>query len=219
MNTPSNQDPRLDNAAATDETVLAQHEKAIGKQPDDKGHYRLTPLVMLFVFAGFVFFGATYLVRYSGHFDPRIFNETQKEIGSATAAVVDPVVMGQKFYNAGACNTCHQATGVGVPGAIPPLIKSEWVMSEERAIRIVLHGLQGPITVNGQNYNSVMPAFGKVAGGGFNWSDERIAHVLTYVRQAWGNSAPPVTKEKVAEIHAKEGDRKPWTAAELEKFP
>jgi mono/diheme cytochrome c family protein len=219
MSTPSNQDPRLDQAAATDDSVLAQHEKVLGKQPDDRGHYRLTPLVMLFVFAGFIFFGATYLGRFSGHFDPRVYNENLKEFGASKAAAVavDPVVLGEKLFNNAACNTCHQTTGLGLPGAIPPLAGSDWAQGpEDRVIRIVLHGLQGPIKVAGKDFNSAMPAFGKVAGGGFNWSDDKIAAVLTYVRQAWGNKAPPITAAKVAEIHSQVGDHKPWTAEELE---
>lgn len=221
MSTPSNHDPRLDQSAASDEQVLMEHEKIVGKQPDDRGHYRLMPLAMLFVFAGFIFFGATYLGRFSGHFDARIFNENQKHFGTDKAApvAIDPVVLGEKLFNQAACNTCHQSTGLGQPGAIPPLAGSEWVNSEERAIRIVLYGVSGPITVKGANYNSAMPAFGKVAGGGFNWSDDKIAAVLTYVRQAWGNSAPPITAEQVAAIHSKEGDHKPWTAEELQKLP
>lgn len=220
MSTPSNQDPRLDQAAVTDENVLTQHDKLLGKQPDDRGHYRLMPLAMLFIFAGFIFFGATYLGRFAGHFDSRIYNENEREFGGAKVAAgpVDPVVLGEKLFNNAACNACHQSTGVGVPGAIPPLAGSEWAQGpEDRAIRIVLYGLQGPIKVAGKDFNSAMPAFGKVAGGGFNWSDDKIAAVLTYVRQAWGNKAAPVTAAKVTEIHNQVGDHKAWTAEELEK--
>jgi mono/diheme cytochrome c family protein len=65
-----------------------------------------------------------------------------------------------------------------------------------------------------------MPIFGKgVTNSDYNWSDDKIAAVLTYVRSEWGNAAAPVTTEKVAEIHAKEGDHKPWTSDELQKFP
>ncbi|PTX92627.1 cytochrome c [Opitutus sp. ER46] len=221
MSTPSNQDPRLDDAAVTDENVLAQHQKLVGKQPDEKGQYRLMPLGMLFLFAGFIFFGATYLGRYSGKFDARIYDENVKEFGAVKKATgpVDPVVLGEKLFNNAACNTCHQATGTGVPGAIPPLVGSEWVKgTEERTVRIVLYGLQGPITVAGGNYNSAMPAFGKVAGSGYNWSDEKVAAVVSYIRHKWGDNAAPVTAAKVAEIRTKEGDRKAWTADELMKI-
>lgn len=221
MSTPSNKDPRLDQAVATDESVLAQHEKVLGKQPDDRGHYRLMPLAMLFIFAGFIFFGATYLGRFSGHFDSRIYNENLREFGAAKAAAVqmDPVAMGEKLFNsAGACNTCHQVTGLGIPGAIPPLAGSDWAQGpEDRAIRIVLYGLQGPIKVSGKDFNSAMPAFGKVAGSGYNWTDEKVAAVLTYVRQAWGNKAPAVAAAKVAEIRGQIGDHKAWSPDELLK--
>ena len=222
MSTPSETNPRFDQSAVTDESLLVAHEKLLGKQPDEKARYRLLPLNLLFFFSGLIFFGGTYLGRYAGHFDPLVFNENVKHSGGAGAAVVaaNPVEVGKKLFNNAACNTCHQATGVGVPGAIPPLVKSEWATgSEERVIRIVLHGLQGPIKVEGVDYNSAMPAFGRVAGSGYNWTDDKIAAVLTYVRQEWGNQAGPISTEKVTEIRTKEGDHKAWTAAELEKLP
>jgi mono/diheme cytochrome c family protein len=220
MSTPSQRDPRIDQPAVTDEALLAQHEKLLGKQPDDRAHYRLMPLAILFVFAGFIFFGATYLGRFAGRFDPRIYNENLREFGTAKAQVAaDPVVVGEKLFNNAACNTCHQTTGLGMPGVFPPLAGSEWAQGpEERVIRIVLYGLQGPIKVEGKDFNSMMPAFGKVAGGGYNWSDDKIAAVLTYVRQAWGNKAGPITAEQVAAIHTKEGDHKQWAPAELENI-
>jgi mono/diheme cytochrome c family protein len=225
MSSSPNPDPRIDQAAVTDESLLTTHEKLLGKQPDEKAHYRLMPLNLLFIFSGLIFFAGTYLNKYSAHFNPHAYNEEVPEgmlgKGAAPAAPADPIEVGKKGYNAaGACVTCHLPTGLGQPGAIPPLAGSEWAVgSEERMIRIALYGLQGPITVKGTNFSSAMPAFGKVAGSGFNFSDERIAAILTYVRQEWGNQAPPVTKEKVAEIHNKEGDRKAYTADELSKLP
>ena len=222
MSTPPNSDPRVDQAAVTDESLLAVHEKILGSQPDEKARYKLLPLNLLFIFSGLIFFAGTYMNRYAGRFDPHVYDENLKSTkGEAVAAVpVDPVVVGKKLFNNAACNTCHQATGLGQPGAIPPLVASEWATGPaERVIRIVLYGLQGPITVNGAAYNSAMPPFGRVAGSGFNWSDDKVAAVLTYVRQEWGNQANAITTEKVAEIRAKEGDHKPWTAEELLKIP
>ena len=221
MSTPTQNDSRVDQAAVTDETLLVAHEKLLGKQPDEKARYRLLPLNLLFIFSGLIFFGGTYLGRYAGHFDPLIFNENAKHGAAATAApAANPIDIGRKLYNNAACNTCHQPNGQGLPGAFPPLVGSEWVAgSEERVIRIVLHGLVGPIKVKGADFNSAMPAFGRVAGSGYNWTDDKVAAVLTYVRQEWGNTAGPISTEKVAEIRAKEGDHKPWSAAELEKLP
>jgi mono/diheme cytochrome c family protein len=222
MITPSQPDPRVDQAAITDDSLLAAHEKVLGKQPDEKGNYRLMPLALLFTGAALIMFGGTYLGRYAGYFDPRVYNENARHGGTTDAAApkADPIEVGKKLYNNAACNTCHQPNGVGVPGAIPPLANSEWVAgSEERMIRIVLHGLMGPIKVAGTEYNSAMPAFGRVAGSGYNWTDDKVAAVVSYVRKEWGKDAGPVSPEKVAEIRTKEGDHKAWTAPELEKLP
>jgi mono/diheme cytochrome c family protein len=57
-----------------------------------------------------------------------------------------------------------------------------------------------------------MPSFGTA---GFNWSDEKIAAVLSYVRQEWGNKAPAVDAARVAQVRQQVGDRKAWTQDEL----
>jgi mono/diheme cytochrome c family protein len=222
MSQPSHSDPRVDQAAASDDSLVAAHEELLAKKPNDGANYRLLPLNLLFVFSGLIFFAGTYLNSFSGHFDPRIYDEhALPHTGDAAVAKVDPVVLGKKLFNNAACNTCHQVTGLGQPGVYPPLVGSEWVVgSEERVIRILLHGLQGPVTVKGTTYNAAaMPAFGKVAGSGYNWSDDKIAAVLTYIRSEWGNAAGPITTEQVAAVHAKEGDRKAWSADDLQKLP
>lgn len=223
MSTPSQPDPRVDQAAVTDASLLAAHEKLLGQQPDEKAHYRLSPLVMLFMFSGLIFFGGTYLGRYSGHFHPQVFNENSpppsaKKDGPAGPKTPEQLYeMGKGVY-AQVCVSCHQPTGLGLPPAFPPLAGSEWVLgSEERMVRIILHGLQGPIKVKGTEFNSVMPAAGP--GSGFNLNTERVAAVATFVRREWGNNAAPVTQAKVEEIRGKEGNRGPWTVAELEKIP
>ena len=112
-----------------------------------------------------------------------------------------------------ACQGCHQATGVGVPGAIPPLAGSEWVQGgTERIARIVLHGLSGPVTVKGANFNGVMPPQGTM-------SDAELAAVLTYVRNTWGNKGTMVTKEMVAKVREKVAAHVgPWTGGDLQEF-
>lgn len=219
MSTPLHPDPRIDHAVVTDETVIAAHEKFLGPQPDEKANYRLMPLNLLFIFSGLIFFGGTYLNRYSGQFDPEIYDPLGTKDVAVPAEVQDPIETGRKVY-ATVCASCHLATGLGTPGAIPPLAGSEWVVgSEERVIRIALFGMQGPVTVKGTQYNSLMPPAGRVPGSGFNLSDDRIAAVLTYIRQEWGHQAGPISTEKVAQIREQESGHKPWTAAELEQLP
>jgi mono/diheme cytochrome c family protein len=108
------------------------------------------------------------------------------------------------------CFVCHQPTGIGVPGAFPPLAGSPIVAADpDRLIRIVLFGLQGPVEVNGTAFNGVMPPQGA------QLKDAEIADVLTYVRSAWGNDAPAVTLEAVGKIRAAVKRDTPWTWAEL----
>lgn len=219
MSAPANPDPARNPGPMSDERLLSDHERVLGKQPDERARYRLLPLGMLFFFSGLILFAATYLNRYSGHFDLTVYNENAlPSKGPGAEAKVDPVAMGKKLYNSGgACVTCHQPTGLGLPGAYPPLAGSEFVNGpEDRVISIVLYGLQGPVHVKGQLFNTAaMPVFGQVANSQFSWSDEKIAAVLTYVRQEWGNKAPAITADKVAAIRAKDGDRKSWTESEI----
>lgn len=122
---------------------------------------------------------------------------------------LSPADQGKLLYSQ-TCSACHQPAGTGVPGAFPPLAGSEWVLAPkpDRLVRIVLHGLSGPITVKGQTYNSVMPGQAQTLG------DDQIAAVLTYIRSAWGNTASPVSASDVAS--ARGSGRAAWTAAELE---
>ena len=77
-------------------------------------------------------------------------------------------------------------------------------------IRIVLHGLQGPITVKGTTYQGVMPGLGGTL------KDRQIADVITYVRGAWSNTAKPVSVEAVAAVRAAHpGRTNMWTYPEL----
>ncbi len=210
-------DARLDQAAATDESILDAHEAILGKHPDDGGRYRLLPIAILFTLSGLILFAGTYMNRYTGHYSPLIFNENSKPTSlTAAAPKADPMVVGKAAF-ASVCITCHQPTGMGMPGIYPPLNGSEWVNgSPDRVIRIVLYGLKGDIHVTGKMFNAAaMPSFGKVPNSAYNWSDEKIAAVLTFVRQNWDNKAGPVTADQVTAIHNAVGNRAEMSEPEL----
>ena len=102
---------------------------------------------------------------------------------------------GKKVYMK-TCFACHQPNGQGVVNAFPPLAKSDYLLkSKKRAIKQVLLGSSGPIKVNGQMYNGVMPA--QIL------NDQEIADVLTYVLNSWGNKGGKVTKKKVKRVRKK----------------
>jgi len=109
------------------------------------------------------------------------------------------------------CAACHQSTGQGLPGTYPPLAGSEWLVNNpEVPIRIVLHGLQGPITVKGSSFNNAMTPFAD------QLSDEEIAAVLTYERSNWGNGASAVTAEQVKAVReATKSQTTPWKPDDL----
>jgi len=136
--------------------------------------------------------------------------EKKEEAAPAAAPVAAaPAAVSQGQY--AVCQTCHQADGAGVPNAFPPLAGSEIANGPaEVPIAIVLHGLQGPLTVHGATYNGQMAAWGQ-------FSDDDIAATLTYVRSSWGNAAPAVTAGEVAAVRAATADRTtPWTWEELQ---
>lgn len=218
MSTPPD-DTKLPQGPGADDALLSAHEKLLDRQPDEKAHYKLMPLVMLFVFSGLIFFAGTYLNRYQGKFAPTIFDENERPTSGTPIVKIDPVAAGKAIFNSsGACYTCHMATGQGVPGTYPPLAGSEWVQgTPERLVRIVVYGLKGSVTVEGHAFNAAqMPTFGQVPGSSYNWSDDRIANVLTYIRQEWGNKAGPITEAQVAAIRAKDGAHDPETESQLD---
>jgi mono/diheme cytochrome c family protein len=131
-------------------------------------------------------------------------------------AQVSPQVLeeGKKVYET-TCMVCHQPTGMGIPGVYPPLAGGEFATGgNRRAISIVLNGLQGAVTVKGMTYNGVMQAWKAVL------TDEKIAAVLTYERQSFGNKASPVTPEQVKKVREELANRTtPFTPAEIEQIP
>jgi len=105
----------------------------------------------------------------------------QAEVAAGAAPSAARIKAGEEVFKV-ACVACHQDTGQGLPGAFPPLAKSDYLLADPaRAVGIVVRGLQGEVTVNGQKYNSVMPAMTQL-------TEQQIADVLTYVLNTWGNA-------------------------------
>ena len=111
-----------------------------------------------------------------------------------------------------ACIKCHQSNGQGLTGAFPPLADSDWLKrSDEDLIKIVLHGLMGPVTVNGVEYNSVMAPVGNML------KDGEVAAAITYIKNTWGNRGRDISPSKVTDVRKKYGQRGLWTVKELEE--
>ncbi len=98
------------------------------------------------------------------------------------------------------CQNCHMADGKGMPGAFPPLAKSDYLNKPiGDLISFVLKGQSGEIKVNGSVYNAAMPAQDYL-------SDEQIADIYNYVRNTWGNKfavaiTPAMVNKKRTELN------------------
>ena len=164
-------------------------------------------LLFFFVLAGW---SGYYIARNAAGFRGDVYDEHFKQ-GATTVhkpAAADPLVLGRQTFNN--CMQCHQDTGKGIPGTYPPLDGSAVVLGDPATpVRILLHGLQGDVTVEGATYNGQMPSWS-------HFSDEQIAAVLTYVRQAWNNTAPAVDPALVTAVRKQTSARaQPWTWPEL----
>ena len=164
------------------------------------------PVWLFVLVAVLAFWGMGFLDDYGGGFNASVYEpyKSRKELQDDQPRSLGDVVFlrGKKvYYETAKCVLCHQPTGMGSASPeSPPLAGSEWVLATEpgRVIRIVLHGLQGPVTVNGRQFNSSgMPPWKETL------TDEEIADVLTYIRQEWGNNASSVTAEQVKAIRGK----------------
>lgn len=114
------------------------------------------------------------------------------EIGNITREI--QMERGKKVYLT-SCFACHLANGEGLPGVFPPLAKSDFMQADKsRAIRAVAKGISGPITVNGKQYNNIMPPQ--------MLDDDQIANVLTYVMNSFGNDMGVVTRDDVKRARA-----------------
>ncbi|MCU0290784.1 MAG: cytochrome c [Thermoanaerobaculaceae bacterium] len=196
-----------------DHGVISLHAPIVHELEDPRDGFEPTPMWWVFAVMALLGWGGWYLGTYSGNFQPDVYDERP---GVATASVgapapqADPMVLGKRLY--ANCQACHQAAGEGVEGTYPPLRGSEWVTGDpETVVRILLHGAQGSMEVQGKAYNQAMPAWKHL-------KDDQIAAVATYVRGSWGNTAAPVSVETVAAVRAATSGRtQPWTMADLKR--
>ncbi|MES2596500.1 MAG: discoidin domain-containing protein [Verrucomicrobiota bacterium] len=138
---------------------------------------------------------------------PREFSNAQK----------DQMRRGQAIYQE-LCFTCHGLDGKGTaleglpPGTTlaPPLSGSKLVVQSDFILRVLLHGLSGP--VNGKTYQAQMIPMA-------NNPDEWIADIASYVRKSFGNSGRFIEKTEVAKLRKEHSARMtPWTSDELKTF-
>jgi len=105
----------------------------------------------------------------------------------------DRMKSGEALYEH-ACVACHEKDGSSAPRIYPPLPGNALLQSADptSTLRIILDGAQTVTTPRAPNKGS-MPAYAK------QWTDQQIADVTNYIRNSWGNAAPLVTADQVAQ--------------------
>ena len=166
-----------------------------------------------------LFFGAVYFDRHSGWFSRQVYSPyvsteqlaaAQPRSGAAATAA-----HGKQVYET-VCGVCHGADGLGKPAQAPPLAGSEWVVARgfDRLTHIPLAGLNGPMQVEGKDWNLTMAPMGAAL------SDSDLAAVLTYIRGAWGNQAGAVTADNVKAIRTSLGTHsQPLNGQQMKTMP
>jgi len=116
---------------------------------------------------------------------------------AASKSLEERIADGGKVYST-VCAACHQAEGQGLAGAFPPLAESDYLAAGSGpAVEAVINGLSGPVTVNGKDYNAVMPNLSYL-------SDEEVADVVTFVMNSWGNPGGEVSSGEVTAVRGGE---------------
>ena len=193
--------------------VSELHGPILRERIDPEEGYEPVPMWFTALCGALVFWAGWYLAEFGGGGSPDILDArpAARFPGAVDKTPPDPMELGKKLFTAH-CVSCHQQSGEGVPGQYPPLVGSRWVLENPQRIkRILLQGLDGAVTVRGQNFNGNMPAFGT------KMRDAHIAGVLTYIRASWGNAAEPISPESVnATRKATQARTRSWSAAELQ---
>ena len=190
-----------------DSSRISEQERRENADPEDASN--AIPMGIYVLVACLVGFGAYYILIQPEPLAPemgdqRTLTDLQPK-PAAKAGAATGGADGAAIY-AARCAACHQATGAGLPGVFPPLAGSEWVTGKDEVLaKVLLHGVEGALTVKGATFNGAMPAFKD------QLKDEEIAAVASHLRSQWGNSAPAVTADVVAKTRADTSARaEPW---------
>jgi mono/diheme cytochrome c family protein len=228
MSQPNEAQDRLDYQETADITEV--HAAIAREHAEPSADVTPIPTWLSIVCAVALCWAGAYIGVFNGGFSGKVYNEYESSPsvffplpgnaiagGGAAAAELTPLQLGEKVFK-DTCMVCHQVTGLGQAGTIPPLAGSEFVdgaeYNEKRVVAIVLKGLKGPITVKGANFNNAMLPQEQVL------TPKKIAAVLTYVKQAWGNKGGEIAEAQVTAAKKEfSGHGDQWTLDEIKHIP
>lgn len=180
----------------------APHRAQDREEEEPSERDRPIPIMVAIITLFVVLFGVAYILLSEPFGQPNMGDRrTLADLRAPAAGTAVAAADGKQVFTAN-CVACHQATGKGLAGVFPPLDGSEWVTGDERIVaNILLHGVNGELTVMGTVYKGAMPAFQQLG-------DAELAAVASYVRAEWSNKAAPIK----AELFAAERKANPRTA-------
>lgn len=93
------------------------------------------------------------------------------------------------------CAACHRTDGHGYKEVFPRLVDNPSVLAEDPSsmIRVILGGSRLPSTQQAPS-DLVMPDFG------WRLNDQEAAQLVSFIRNSWGNKAPQVSAQQVADV-------------------
>ena len=227
MSQPNEGQDRLDYRETADITEV--HAAIAREHAEPSADVTPLPMWLSIVCAVSLCWAGIYVGIFHGGFNPKVYNEYESSPmaffplppgsiagGGGAVAELTPLALGTKIYKE-TCVNCHAATGLGTAGIAPALAGSEWVdgpeYNEKRLVAIVLKGLKGPVSVKGVTINSQMQSWE-------SFGPKKLAAVLTFVRQEWGNKGGEITEAQVAAAKkefSNHGDQ--WTIEEIKQIP
>lgn len=206
--------PSVRPETTSEDPAVAQTPASAQQREHDEPTERSQPIpfVAALVTVSVVLFGIGYIALSDPPGAPELGD--RRTLADLRVAAVDPnqpagVADGKQLF-AAQCVACHQASGKGLPGVFPPLDASEWVLGDARVLaNILLHGVDGEMTVAGSTYKGNMPAFKQLG-------DAELAALASHVRSQWSNKAAPIAAELFAQERKASPRAKPFAGeAEL----
>ncbi|MGB2454140.1 MAG: c-type cytochrome, partial [Akkermansiaceae bacterium] len=165
-----------------------------------------------------------------GRFSEKSFDKWLQESKRGPQKQIDPktllkgehlasFIRGEKLYSTtAACIGCHGQDGAGLANLGPQLDGSDWVIgSEIRLVKILIHGLTGPIQINRKTFTP--QAFMPGLGVNPTITDGDIADVSTFIRANWTNRAPKITEATVTKIRKETSGRSAGQMYSQKDFP
>lgn len=130
----------------------------------------------------------------SGPFDMRLPREATPGCLKSRAAL-EAAIAGEQTYST-TCSHCHGVAGLGTPGRVPALNSNKLLLADpERGIRAILITQTPVARQHGMEVNDLVAMVGHL-------DSTDIANVMTYVVNAWGNCAGPVSATRVDQARA-----------------